>query len=63
MAVERIISNDLLVVPQGSNGVALKFKTVPKGEKGEKGETGAKGEKGLTGVTGGGDDTLIYLAL
>lgn len=64
MAVERIVSEDLLVQPQGYGGVILKFKTPPVGEKGAKGDAGTTGGVGAKGDTGSaGDETLIYLAL
>jgi len=55
MAVERIISNDILVVPQGSGGVALKFKegfSGQRGADGKAGPAGATGARGATGATG-----------
>jgi hypothetical protein len=52
MAVERIISDDLLVIPQGSGGVALKFRSTPVGQPGAKGEKGDRGPTGITGADG-----------
>ena len=74
MAVERIISEDLMVVPQGSGGVMLRFRDgVGVGEKGEKGDdgeigpVGPRGEQGPAGADGesvgiidGGESGSVY---
>lgn len=53
MAIERITSQDLLVIPQGSGGVMLKIRDgLVIGEKGEKGDAGPPGPAGATGATG-----------